>query len=125
VSGEKMRGRVVVVGGGASGTAAAFAAREAGADVVVALGRPGATSLSSGAIDGDAADRDAWPEIGAFAAALGIWELAEGEPCRVLTVAGIARTALGRDASLLDASAVSAGVVAVARALRRIGQTGG
>ncbi|HEY3592700.1 MAG TPA: FAD-binding protein [Polyangiaceae bacterium] len=118
MSGEKMRGRVVVVGGGASGTAAAFAAREAGADVAVALGRPGATSLSSGAIDGDAADREARPEIGAFAAALGIWELAEGEPCRVLTVAGIARTALGRDASLLDASAVSAGVVAVARAPR-------
>ena len=47
-----MSRRVVVIGGGASGTAAAFAARQAGAAVVAVVGRPGASSLGSGALDG-------------------------------------------------------------------------
>jgi glycerol-3-phosphate dehydrogenase subunit B len=42
---------VVVIGGGLSGACAALAARESGADVVLVSRAPGATAVSSGAID--------------------------------------------------------------------------
>jgi glycerol-3-phosphate dehydrogenase subunit B len=46
-----MSDRVFVIGGGFAGIAAAFAAREAGAEVVMSCGRGGAASFSPGAID--------------------------------------------------------------------------
>jgi len=50
---------VVVIGGGLSGTCAALAAREAGADVVLVSRAPGATAISSGALDFASSDDDA------------------------------------------------------------------
>jgi glycerol-3-phosphate dehydrogenase subunit B len=110
--------RVVVVGAGAAGTAAAFAAKDAGADVVVAVGRPGATSLASGALDGDERDLAVRADLGAFLRALGIWEMCERESYRVATTAGVVRDALGRDVNVLDLGRVRPGVVAVVRADR-------
>jgi glycerol-3-phosphate dehydrogenase subunit B len=49
---------VVVIGGGLSGTCAALAAREAGADVLLVCRAPGATAVSSGAIDFASSDED-------------------------------------------------------------------
>ncbi len=84
--------RVVVLGSGAAGTAAAIAARAAGADVVLVRGRTGATSLTSGAVDGDL------DEGGRTAAAA--LELHVLEPCTLATSAGTLRAAAGRDAAL-------------------------
>ncbi len=50
---------VVVVGGGLAGACAALAAREAGADVLLVARAPGATAMSSGAIDFAGAEDDA------------------------------------------------------------------
>jgi glycerol-3-phosphate dehydrogenase subunit B len=50
---------VVVVGGGLSGACAALGAREAGAEVLLVARAPGATALSSGAIDFAGAEDDA------------------------------------------------------------------
>ena len=50
---------VVVVGGGLAGACAALAARESGAEVLLIARSPGATAMSSGAIDFAAADDDA------------------------------------------------------------------
>src|SRR5690606_18431968 len=49
--GRGMSRRVVVVGSGIAGLSAAFAARKAKATVTMVLGRPGATTLTSGALD--------------------------------------------------------------------------
>ena len=49
---------VVVIGGGLSGTCAALAAREAGADVLLVSRAPGASAVSSGAIDFASSDDD-------------------------------------------------------------------
>jgi glycerol-3-phosphate dehydrogenase subunit B len=106
--------RLVVVGGGAAGTAAAFAASRHGADVTVVPGKGGATSLSSGALDG-AVDRSA--ETTEFLRALGIWEIG-AEACRVPTMSGSVRAAAGRDVAVLDLERVR-GDIAVARVARR------
>src|SRR5207302_2437610 len=50
---------VVVIGGGLAGSCAALAAREAGADVVLVSRAPGASAVSSGAIDIASSDDDA------------------------------------------------------------------
>jgi glycerol-3-phosphate dehydrogenase subunit B len=50
---------VVVIGGGLSGTCAALAARETGAHVLLVSRAPGATAVSSGAIDFASSDDDA------------------------------------------------------------------
>jgi len=50
---------VVVIGGGLAGSCAALAAREQGADVLLVARAPGATAVSSGAIDFAASDDDA------------------------------------------------------------------
>jgi len=111
--------RVVVIGGGASGTAAAHAARDAGATVVVVVGRPGATALASGALDGPSfAALDASREgVLSFVHALGAWELTE-EGCQLATNAGLLRASRGRDRGLLDLGAFRNGVVAVVDASR-------
>jgi hypothetical protein len=93
---------VVVIGGGVGGTGAAFAAARAGADVVLLDGGPGASSLSTGAIDGPRPR-----EVGAFVEALtGAYVLGAsgaGE-CSLVTTGGIVRPAAGHDAALLDVS---------------------
>jgi glycerol-3-phosphate dehydrogenase subunit B len=101
--------RVVILGGGAAGTSAAIAARAAGADVTVVLGRTGATSLTSGALDGpDDAPESMASSARAVAAAL---ELHVVEPCAIATSDGTIRTARGRDASLADLSNVKGAVL--------------
>ncbi len=109
-----MSRRVVVIGSGASGTAAAHAAREAGATVVVVMGRPGATALGSGALDGPSlhALGGSRARVLSFVEALGAWELNE-EGCRLLTNAGLVRASRGRDRGLLDVAALQNGVVGV------------
>ncbi|PKN49470.1 MAG: hypothetical protein CVU63_02060 [Deltaproteobacteria bacterium HGW-Deltaproteobacteria-20] len=98
---------VVVVGDGAAGIAAAFAASRAGARTLVLSRGNGATSLYSGCLDRAAWDahriRPSPPhsDEGAFLDAMGIWTLGERE-ARVATLAGVVRTAEGRDRALLD-----------------------
>jgi len=109
-----MSRRVVVIGAGASGTAAAYTASKLGARVTLIMGRPGATSLSSGALDGEAAG--VVDEARAFVDAIGIWEIGV---YRVATCAGLLRPAAGRDRSVLDLQKIEPGVVAVVDVMRR------
>ncbi len=103
--------KVVVVGGGIAGTAAAWQLARAGAEVVVLHDRAGSSALYSGALDGDEPDADAI----AFAAALGVWSV---EPCVLATADGLSRPARGRDSALLDLSGLSDRRVAVADVAR-------
>jgi glycine/D-amino acid oxidase-like deaminating enzyme len=108
------RRRVVVIGAGAAGAAAAFAASRAGAAVTIVKGRGGATALSSGALDacgpGDT-------EIAELLHALGVWEL-PADGCRVATLSGVLRPAAGKDAAVLDLARIR-GTVGVVRTARR------
>jgi hypothetical protein len=116
-----MSARVVVIGGGFAGAAAAFAACRAGARVTLVHDRAGASELYSGAIDlspwdappdpeaeraalGDAALRD-------FRDGLGMWALGRRQ---VATRGGIVRRALGADAALLDLTPLAGRRVGVA-----------
>ncbi|MET0594654.1 MAG: hypothetical protein ABW133_18280, partial [Polyangiaceae bacterium] len=94
--------------------AAAFAARQARAAVTVVMGRPGATSLGSGALDGPAVTSlgVAGSAVRAFLDAIALWDVTS-EGCRLATRAGLLRPARGRDANLLDVGAFKNGVVAV------------
>ena len=114
-----MSRRVLVLGGGASGTAAAHAAREAGASVVVLTGRSGATALTSGAIDGPspASLGPARAAVESFVQALGAWELTETD-CQVATQSGLLRASRGRDRGILDLGGFRNGVVGVVDASR-------
>jgi anaerobic glycerol-3-phosphate dehydrogenase len=109
--------RIIVIGAGAAGTAAAWRARQAGADVTVLSAASGSTSLYSGALD-----LDVWEQHGslplaaqlsAFATALGCWTLPK-TGCRVATRAGIVRPAAGHDSALLDLAPLRGRRIAVA-----------
>ncbi|MBN2193125.1 MAG: hypothetical protein JW751_09945 [Polyangiaceae bacterium] len=109
--------RILVVGAGASGTAAAWAAASAGASVTVVQDGAGASELMSGAVDaGAVGSADSGPvesDLAAFSAALGLWRL--DEACvRVATLAGIVRSARGCDLSVLDLSPLAGRRIAVA-----------
>jgi glycerol-3-phosphate dehydrogenase subunit B len=98
--------RLAVIGGGAAGTAAAWAARRNGLDVTVFFDRAGATSLYSGALDAapwsaEPPALELSPNVIAFATAVDSWLLG-AKPCRVATHEGVVRPARGRDAALLD-----------------------
>ncbi len=94
---------VVVIGDGAAGVAAAFAASKAGARTLVLSRGNGATSLYSGCLDRAAGHRRSppHPDEGAFLEAMGLWTLGDRE-ARVATLAGVVRTTDGRDRALLD-----------------------
>lgn len=116
-----MSRRVVVVGSGIAGLAAAFAARRAKATVTMVMGRPGATTLTSGAlddIDWERADarppRALEPSEKAFLDAFGIWEVGE-ERALVATSSGRLRSARGRDRAVLDLSRFGNAVIALPR----------
>ena len=114
-----MSRRVVVIGSGVAGLAAAFAARRAKATVTMVMGRPGATALTSGAIDDLEWERaaEAKPlgaEEEAFLLALGIWEVG-ARHALVATSSGRLRPARGRDRVLLDLSQLENAVVALPR----------
>jgi glycerol-3-phosphate dehydrogenase subunit B len=118
--------RVVVIGAGAAGVAAAWAAAQRGAQLRVLDGGPGASALGGGAVD----DRP-WEELArsaevldapararplpeavhVFAADLGLWQVAAdgAPPVRLCTEAGRVRLARGRDRSLLDLEALPRG----------------
>ncbi len=108
-----MSATVLVIGGGIAGFAAAATAKEAGADVSIALGRAGATFLSPGVLDfaqrGDASPLTQIEKS--------VFSLLDGyviEPTELLTIAGTSRTADGRDETLLSVSALQEdGAVAV------------
>jgi len=96
--------RVVVIGAGAAGSAAAWYAARRGAKVTVVSARAGASSLSSGAVDFDYRDGDGprlrpEPEVLEFATALGLWQLGS---CRVATRQGVVRAVHGLDLALLN-----------------------
>lgn len=114
-----MSRRVVVIGGGASGLAAAHGAHEAGANVVVLVGRPGATALGSGALDGPrlASLGAARGAVLSFVEALGAWDLTE-DGSQLATNAGLLRESRGRDRGLLDLGAFKNAVVGVVDASR-------
>lgn len=96
--------KVLVVGAGAAGTAAAFQAHALGADVRLVHDRAGATEWSSGA-----ADLFPWTQRGRstldvsareFLSELGLWRT---EPdTRIATSAGVVRPANGSQQSLLN-----------------------
>lgn len=86
--------KVLIVGAGFAGVAAAFAARRAGARVTLVAAGPGASALYSGAVDGSATDVP--PDL---ARSLGLRLLPE---VRLATREGIVRRALGSDSALLD-----------------------
>lgn len=120
-----MTRRIVVVGAGLAGTAAAFAARAAGAGVVVVGRGPGATELTSGAVDDVpwyAVDpfAPAAPLAEAearFASALGAWRVG-GSRQLVATLAGRLRPARAADRAVLDLAALPPGTVVVPRCPR-------
>jgi glycerol-3-phosphate dehydrogenase subunit B len=105
---------VIVIGAGISGVAAAWAATKSGAQVTVILGGAGASSLSSGALDGSS--EGGWADVAPFVATLELWQIA---PCRLATQSGLVRAASGRDLALLDLESIEAGTVAVVGVKRR------
>lgn len=101
-----MSGRVVVIGAGIAGTAAALAARAEDAEVTVVSIAAGATALMTGAID-DAVWEDARPANAPDEASRAVLDALGGYVVRdahalVATSAGTLRPARGIDAGLLD-----------------------
>ncbi len=104
--------KIVVIGGGIAGTAAAYAARENGAEVTWIVGTSGATILAPGAYD-LAPWQDASPaaELSSEAIALvtALGYVASEGPAWVATTAGVVRPCRLRDAALLDLGALHSG----------------
>lgn len=88
--------KVLIVGAGFAGVAAAFAARRAGAEVTVVDAAAGASALYSGVVDGPSAT--APPEL---TAALGLRLISDTV---LATREGVVRAATGCDDALLDLS---------------------
>ncbi len=109
--------RVAVIGGGAAGTAAAWAAARKGAVVTLVSAQAGSSSLGSGAVDFDYGEngvgQSARSAAGAsetaagrletdvveFVSALGLWQLGA---CSVATRQGVVREVRGLDLALLN-----------------------
>jgi glycerol-3-phosphate dehydrogenase subunit B len=118
--------RVVVIGAGAAGLAATWAATQRGAEIRLYDPTIGASCLHGGAVD----DRP-WEQVAratevlqlmteagplpeavrSFARDLGLWRLPkQGEPlCRLATEAGRIRLARGHDRSMLDVAQLPTG----------------
>jgi anaerobic glycerol-3-phosphate dehydrogenase len=104
--------KVLVLGAGFAGVAAAFAARRAGAAVTVVHATPGASALYAGVVDGQLGTRDA-----AEASLLGDLTKALALRLNPLTIVatreGIVRSASGADTSLLDLAPLAGKLVGV------------
>ncbi len=110
--------KVLVVGAGVAGIAAAWSARRAGATVTLIDGGAGASALTSGAVDDTPWDdlasaaaalglADARPslltdDVVSFAGELGLWAMPSETRCLLATSAGRLRGARGRDTAILD-----------------------
>jgi len=110
--------RLLVVGGGAAGTAAAWVAARMGVDVHLLHGRAGATEMFSGALDESEARSGREPakpsgEVREFLEALGgVWVAREDS--RVCTRLGVIRPVGAAQAPLLDLGRLAGGHVGVA-----------
>ncbi len=130
-----MSGRVIVLGGGFAGLAAAWAAHRAGARVTCVAGKAGASGLGSGALDrlpwdereraasllGVALTAEPTPDgVASFFEALGGYVLAPAgaRPLLSATVAGILRTSAGLDDALLEVGALEGRRILLPRAAR-------
>lgn len=127
-----MKHRILVIGAGVAGLAAAFSARRKGYEVVVVSKGSGASALGGGAVD-DVPWEELFraarvvgkpiglgsldPEVLAFSEALGLWDLpAEGAPPPfVATIAGRVRPCRGHDSALLDVGSLRDGCVLLPR----------
>lgn len=103
-----MTRRVVVIGAGFAGTAAAYAAAQAGARVELVHAVAGASSLYSGAVDGEAVPSEA---VRALAERLSVWSLGSRF---IASAAGVVRRAWGADAALLKLDPLAGKRIAVA-----------
>jgi glycerol-3-phosphate dehydrogenase subunit B len=110
-----MTAELVVVGGGAAGTAAAWLAKRSGLEVTLVHHLPGATELYSGALaaDDDASTAAMDDDLRGLVRALGLWSL-EPRGHRIATGAGVVRRARGIDQALLDLEPLSGLRIAVA-----------
>lgn len=131
-----MTERVIVIGAGVAGVAAAWAAAQRGAQIRLFDSGLGASCLGGGAVDdrpweqvarsvevlGGSATAGPLPDaVREFARELGLWDLAEeGRPLvRLATQAGRIRVARGRDTALLDLSRLPDGArVVLPRVMR-------
>lgn len=134
-----MSARVVIVGAGVAGTAAAWALRRAagqgrpGREVLVLDGGLGASGLGGGAVDDVPWEELARAEralgvgapasrvdfaVRAFAQELGLWSLPEQSRWLIATTAGRVRPARGADAALLDLGGLAGRRIGLPRAER-------
>ena len=115
--------RVLVIGAGIAGTAAALGAARSGSRVIVLDGGAGASTLATGALDLTAwtPRAEAAPPLPALARhvldALGVHVLTP-RGARLLTTAGVERPAQGHDAALLDVTSLAGGPLGVVRCPR-------
>jgi glycerol-3-phosphate dehydrogenase subunit B len=117
-----MAPRIVVVGCGVAGTAAAWSAARTGASVTVVGDFDGASRFMSGALDfqsweEDDSRREVAGDARAFCDAIGLWLIGDRAAC-VATPWGIVRPARGHDRAVLDLAASGVRRVAVVRADR-------
>ena len=111
--------KVAVIGAGVAGTAAAWAARRSGAEVVVVHDRPGASALGSGAADYEpwergAADHELAADARELAGELGY----VAKVGLVATASGLLRPARAHDSAILDLSELAGRRVAIADVVR-------
>ena len=118
IEGPQWAGHVVVIGGGIAGTGAALAAAREGASVILLDGGTGASTLATGGIDltpwklGALSTDALAPHVKVVLETLGGYVVPE-RGARILTTAGVVRSARGHDAALLDVSRLGHGRVAV------------
>ncbi len=128
-----MTRRIVIVGAGLAGLAAAWSARRQGYEVTIVSAGAGASALGGGAVDDvpweqlvrasralglSPQARPLADDVFAFSHDLGAWDLAAARLAWVATIAGRLRPARGRDRALLDLGSLTGTRVLLPRADR-------